>query len=420
MRWTRLFATFAIAPLALAQVPGISWEPSLEAGLARAKAENKPLMVSFLMMNEPANEQVMRVHFQHKDIIAESRHFICVVSCPGVHADHPDKTCPELKSIPCKVHDQVSTPARTQLLEATKVSCPQFLFLDPDGKTTLLHHVWLLGPEELRQKMILARALFDPASAPPAFRDHRDQVTRLLDQAADRNSAKRETALRSLARLDDPRIVEFFMNQTRKSVATTMRLEAVRFMRSKGNAKVLPALHRLLQEDDSQLRCNVAAALSGIAMSESVDPLLAVLAKETKDRVRCHLWRALLGCSTDLAPLTPALIQQLGLSGQLNQAAGLWASASFPPHPEVSRKILAGLGSTNELVRTAAIFAAGSQKLAEAVPKLETMRKSLKGDALKHIAWAFVLIRAGTSDENAEDPEPVILKGFPDSDLYEN
>ncbi len=418
MRAWLLLAALALGVRDLsAQAGGIVWEPSLEAARAKAKQENKPLFVAFLMMNEPANEEVMRVHFRRPDIIAESRNFICVASCPGVHGENPEAICSELGTISCKHHDTIAPRARLELLESMSVSCPQFLFLTPDSKTTLVHSVWLIPPEELLDKMKLARALFDPENAPAGFRDRRDQVARLLTDAAHRNQATRGGALRTLARLDDPRIVDFFVAQTGKLIDSSLRLEAIKFMRAKGNAKVLSTLHKLLQENDAQVRSHVAATLEGIGMEESTKPLLEIMKKESKDRVRAHLWRAVLGCSRDLVALKAPALEQVKKTGQLDQSVGLWVAAQLPPDPELNKRVVAALNSNNDLVRAAACFAAGQLRIAEAKPILDKLVKGARGHALGHLRWAQGQL-VGEAPEDAVDPLEFFLAQFPDNGLY--
>ena len=68
----------------------------------------------------------------------------------------------------------------------------------------------------------------------------------MLTQANDNNTIKRLEGLQKLAGLDDPRVIGFLIKQTAEGVDEQRRIEAVDAMGTKGNAKALPVLLKLL------------------------------------------------------------------------------------------------------------------------------------------------------------------------------
>ena len=47
--------------------PGIAWQPDYGRALSVARTSNRPIMVAFLMKEEPANEEIMRIYGVSRD-----------------------------------------------------------------------------------------------------------------------------------------------------------------------------------------------------------------------------------------------------------------------------------------------------------------------------------------------------------------
>jgi hypothetical protein len=136
---------FALCALVRAQEPSIAWEAGLDEALTAAKADNKPIMIAFIMDQEPANDEVAKEHFHDADVVAHSKNFHCLVAAVGCHAQQPDQgVCPRFGTSTCACHQRVQMRAQAAYLQSSEVSAPQFIFLKPDGETVHLRHVWLL------------------------------------------------------------------------------------------------------------------------------------------------------------------------------------------------------------------------------------------------------------------------------------
>jgi hypothetical protein len=400
------------APAALA------FQADWEAALKKAKAENLPILVAFILKGESANEEVVKNHFRDPEIIALSRRFVCLVACLGLHGERQDAPCPAFPGITCADHERVEGRARLELIGSPTVSCPQFIFLKPDGKTVLLRHVWMLSSQELLKKMRLALAFHDPASAPPELRDQRDLVTRLLAEADCNHLERRRSALSSLARIDDPQVVEFLIRQTGAEADGQKRLEAIFFMREHGNAKVLPCLHAILASGDAQTRIYTAVALEGIGMKESTAALTAALKKENKDRVRSHLVRALFACSDDSKLRRGTVLGLIRSTSQLDQVVGLYLAARVERDLELDKALLKALATSNTQVRCAAYFAAGALKVESAREPIQRRVQNERPPALGCALWALEQL-GGSRYEGSVDPAAEIHAMLPDNCLYE-
>jgi len=404
--------------------PGIAWLPDYDAALERAGAEKRPVMIAFAMKGEPANEDVARGHFKDRRIIEMSRRFVCLLACAGSfpkvegvrHDGTKGEVCSRYGSVTSDEYNQVEMRARTDLLQSPVVSTPQFIFLMPDGQTVLLRHVWLLPVTELLDKMRLAYALFDPQSAPELVAKHTDRVDRLVEQATDRNTARRRGALQTLAMVDDPRIPRFLMEQTGRDVDQTRRLEAIFFMGERGNAKVLPCLHDLVQARDSLTRVFSAVSLERIGMRESVEVLSKVLNKARKDRVKANVLRALAACGGDVPPVRKAVMAMLKARSQLERCVALWVATGLEPDDDLKRAVMRAAQSRNTQVRCAAYHAIGALHVAEARKGLERKQSSEKGRAGECLAWALAELGGELFDGELDVPG-LVEDMLPDGDL---
>lgn len=395
----------------------IQWEKDFDTALARAKAEGKPIMITFLLKGESANEDVARNHLHDASVVAESRKFVCLIGCIGLHGEAAADACPTFDGLTCRQHEACEQRARTTYMDSPVVEAPQFLFLGPDGKKVLLRHVWLLSAQELRKKMQLASTFHDPKNAPPELKEQRDRVLELLRQADGNNQDERRMALSALATEDDPRVAEFLLTQTGPEVDSQRRLEAIDAMRGRGNAKVLPCLHALLKQKDTQVRIHVAAALEGIGMRESAKPLLDVLVKETQDRVRAHLLRALSTCEKDAAVLRVHILKMLRSTAQADYVAACRVAEGQPRHEDIDHALMKLALSSNSGARTAAYHAIGALKAMDARPLLERQVPSDK-DPVKSVGlWALAQL-GGAPYTGEVDVENVVNDLQVDKDLY--
>lgn len=425
-----LTALALVAAIACAQAPtlppGIAWHPRWEDALAQAKAENKPLMVAFVLEGEPANEQIMREHFKAREIIELSRKFVCVAAAPrltekkkGIRFDgtEGDVSAKLGSASPAEIA-KTEFLARTRLLEASKVSCPQFVFVAPDGKTLLLRHVWMLPKAELKKKMELALAFHAPDSAGAAVKKHRDQVASLLEQAKDKDKTIRRTALTALAKLDDPRIATFLVKRTQRTVPSEQRTEAIFTMGVRANAKVLTRLHELLKAKDLKTRIHAAIAIGKVGMADSISHIEAALKNEKQDRVRSHLLRALIATCDDASIIEKALTKVMRRRAELDLVVALYLVKDLDATPAFKKAIKRLLTNNNKNVRTAAFVATGNLQLKEHVKTLKRRVGGEKGMPKAACEWALEQLGEGEF-ESEEDPETYVYELLPDNNLYE-
>jgi hypothetical protein len=375
------------------QAPSIAWEADFDAALEAAKADQKPIMVAFIMDAEPANDEIASQHFHDKDVVENSRGFHCLIASIGIHAAAPNEgTCSRFCANTCASHQRIHERAQVAYLQSPEVSAPQFIFLKPDGETILLRHVWMLPAGELVKKMRLALGFSDPAKVSAAEKAASEDVTRALEEANDNNTMKRVAGLQKLAGLDDPRILQFLIKQTAEGVDEPRRIEAVDAMGTKGNAKALPVLIKLLNAKSAQLRNRVVIALERIGMAEAGPALLGALKREQKDHVKGHCIRALAACDPKTPAHVKAVIVMIGSGSQLERISAIRASLDVPLDDMLKKALIAAAKDNSAQVRGAAFCALAHRRVEEAVPIIEKAIPQEKVQDVKAIAQGALAI----------------------------
>lgn len=368
-----------------AGVEEIAWRSDYDAAMKEAAEKNKPVWISFIMENEPANKQVKEQHFHDADILKLSQQFVCLLANSAAYPE-------------------IDRRAQLDFMNSPRISAPQFIFLKPDGKTVVVRHVWLLSPSELAKKMRTALALMDPANAGDDAKAERKRVDDLLVEAAGNNMAKRTGALAVLATTDDPRIVDFFVKQTAENVDELKRLEAIAAMggRGSGNGAVFPVLQKLLTSGSQRIKIAAAIALEKLGMPESGPALAAALKKETKDRVKAALVRALAVCD-GITPEHRKLITAMAKAGgQTERTAALRAVAELMPDADTKAVLLAALKDQSNPVRAVAYYTVGIRTFDEALPIVEKQAPSEKSTDLKTLGAGALSALKGEGFDSTE------------------
>jgi hypothetical protein len=395
-----------LAAVSGAQQPSIAWEADFDEALKKAKAGSKPIMVAFIMDEESANDEVAKEHFHDPDIVELSKNFHCLVASIGFHAaGAAEGPCSKFGMATCACHQRIQTRAQAAYLQSPEVSAPQFIFLKPDGETVLLRHVWMLPKAELAKKMRLALGFSDPAKATQAEKLAGEDVARALVEADDNNAIKRMEGLRKLATLDDPRIIEFLIKQTSEGVDEQRRLEAVDAMGTRGNAKALPVLLKLLHSRSAQIRGRVASALEQIAMAESGPALLAALNREPKDNVKASCVRALAACDPKTPAHAKAIVAMIPSGAQIERMAAIRASFGLPLDQVLKKALIAAAKDNTAQIRGAAFCALAHHKIKDAAPLIEKSIPQEKVQVVKAVAQGAlaILTQDGYSGPSATD-----------------
>ena len=132
-----------------APAKGIEWEASWEAALARAKAENRPIVVCINMDGERANDRLAKKTYKDRSVVSVSKNTVNLFASLDIHGS--GQCVRAGKGITCAEHLAVEKAVRVALgLEGSegRVIAPQHVFTGPDG-TVLLSVPYAISKGEL-------------------------------------------------------------------------------------------------------------------------------------------------------------------------------------------------------------------------------------------------------------------------------
>jgi hypothetical protein len=129
---------------------GIAWEADLDAGLARAAAEGRPVFLAVnALENEAANQALATTLYPSAAWGEATRPYVCLVGNPNLHGS--GASCSRYGGIPCATHQQTLAWILRRFAPQGDLISPQHLILDADGRLAFRkeYYTRVVGPELL-------------------------------------------------------------------------------------------------------------------------------------------------------------------------------------------------------------------------------------------------------------------------------
>ncbi|HTF87223.1 MAG TPA: HEAT repeat domain-containing protein [Planctomycetota bacterium] len=438
-----LLSAISLLLVARASAGDIVWEQSLEEGLAKAKAENKPLFLAVNMDGERANELLATKTYHEKSLVELTSRTVNVLACAQEHAS-AGKPCPRFEGLQCIDHRRTDNESREKILKADSqgnVIAPQHVWLSPEGKV-LLSVPYAVTLDELTWCMVSAIAEVDPATTlklPPSARSPRRLVNGavfdpgtnaggLADRPPTRQEAldiikemkkswfaleKGEDA-RRLLMSDEPEVLEFVQQQLRGSVGSflgggaggaggkgggggggaggaggrggngggrfhAMILHQIGIVSPSGYWELVS---ESLGNSDREVRAEAAVALEQLAVPESLRALNAALQKEDDVSIKKDILRAIGSAGANDAKTRAALIKRAKSDKEDVLRWNSTVALGFATiDPEVVAFLQACLAGKDPRARTAAACALGLSRDKQFIPFLKAQAAELPEDA---------------------------------------
>ena len=401
--------TLVGAVLLLGASSDIHWERSLEAALARAKTENKPVFVAVNMDGEKANDRLVATVYRNAKVRALSERTVNLIASRDDHGS----SCKRFGGIACADHQKVEQAVRARYLKPNKqgfIIVPQHLFLDPQGEV-LLSVPYLISAEELRWCLHTALNKVDPSHAipgdpslrppsrlvmqgvePPASGDEgdgvvptRDKVLELINSAKRLQGGDRRKILWNVITADEEEAREF--------VEREMKTKAMGKGYARQRCKVLhrigvlspPSYWKLVSAyaDDAipNVRSEVAVALEQLAAPESLRLVIGALKKE-KDPVVKRNWIRALGSVGAADRSARKLLVKEAQSGKMGlQVDAILALGRCDQEKEVVQQLCACLEHADPAVRAATACSMAITRRAEYRALLEELQAKESDEA---------------------------------------
>jgi len=391
--------------------PKIAWESDFDAALLRAQKESKPLLVAFLMDNEPANDETINQHYADPEIVKLSGKFVCLACCIGEHKGEDGK-CAKFPGITCEQHQAIEKKARARWLVGEDVCTPQHVFCDPKGQV-IMRKVYLVPKQTLKKGMafVLNAVAKDPDSK-SLVDEEKSRVDTWLKDLDSKNLEVREAALRELGVADDPRALPAVLQRAKTGEDPT-RVAAINALAKKGNYAAVKPLTTLLGDPKPQITIRVAIALEAIQIPDATPDLLTAIKKEKRDRVRGFFLRAAARSSPSSAAVRDACVQALkGASAQLLPCV-LIALGRMKPDSRIIDSVRPLLTDKNQNTRALAAWVLGSQATPECATAIEALLQAEKTPEVKGLATSALKYCKG---EKVDGYDSLFMQFFSESD----
>ena len=161
----------------------IKWSRDLNATLARARKENRPILIAINALDTERGNEVMRLRgYRDKRLVQALRPMLCLVANPNNH--DRGGTCSRYGSTDCKTHRDVLTYALRRWSNAGDIISPQHMILAPDG-TLLWRKEFLIPAATLQRECELALVKSAPARALELAGQTRERAMQSLARGAD-------------------------------------------------------------------------------------------------------------------------------------------------------------------------------------------------------------------------------------------
>lgn len=436
-----LFVTSALAG-------EIRWEESLDAALARAKAESKIVFVAVNMDGEGANERMAKNVYRDDGVTKLAAATVNVIASTADHGAG-DKPCPLFKTVSCAQHRAAADAARTRALKPDaegNIVAPQHAFLDADGgplvsvpyEITSGELAWcfvaaakradptskLAFPSNARMpRRAVIGALYDPSTAlggavQPVTKKELLELIKSVKKGMP--SDERQAAFRRILHSDLPEAVKFIEAELRSGGGGGGGGGGAPSGGGAGSgggggggggggsasgdgggekhAGILhamgvvspPAYWELAAEflgrDDAVLRGEAAVALEQMAAPAAVKALQERLSKEKDPKVAKDVIRALAACGAADPKVRAQLVQRSKKEkDDLLRRNTIVALGLVDPDPDVRAVLESMLGTGDEGERIAAACAIALTRDETFLAALEKANAAGPGATLAHV-----------------------------------
>lgn len=403
--------TLVLALAFAAATPGraaaqVAWESSYEAAMARAREQERVVLIAVNMDGEGANDYLAQQVYPDKRIGELAAATVNLVASRASHA--ASGACKRFAGIACADHKAVEAAVRGKLLredDSGHVVAPQHVLLSPAGEV-ILSVPYLITAEELVWCLVTARRtlaadaqLAMPEDATPPRRlamkgvegaGQGRPIVRPLgeDELKEAIKTMRKgwgaiedmNAFYRILATDHPVAIKFATSEVSSGItsySSDMTNDLVRAIASFSPPVFWSALEPCLRQQDPAVRGEAAAALEQLADRDSLPAIKKALSKESSVEVESALLRALGAAGARNAAVAKTLLTagKSGGDGGLRCSAVL-AMAYHVERKEVREFLLSALSDADSRLRQAAALAMAfsrnttfSTALAEAATK---------------------------------------------------
>lgn len=404
----------------------IAWLPTLDAALAKAKADHCPVFIAVNMDGERANDEMIRVHYKDPTIVELASHAACLFVSTSEHGSG-DKPCPRCGTVTCADHRAAEKAVRGKYLKAGvgPVIAPDHVFLDADGNV-LLSVPYSVTVGELEWCLTTALKAVQPsfshaasAGARPPKRLVQGGVGEPVDAGAGPPPTKKEVDeilerlykekkpwqaiddIQRLLRSSEKKAIEYVENLTSSKFFAGKDSRITDFLHSIGRLSP-PDYHRLiepyLEDERPDVRAEAAVALEQLAEPKALPALQKQFKKEKDPAVAKEMIRAIASCGHDNAGAQKLVVEQIGKAKEpLVRVCALVGLAEIDDVAKILEQAKAGLASDVPGLRAAGGYAIAVRRIPEWRPHLDAAIAAENDPAVRKALASCARVAEGKS-----------------------
>ncbi|MAB88817.1 MAG: hypothetical protein CMJ90_05075 [Planctomycetes bacterium] len=399
-----LIAIAALSVVALSQIvtkaapgksSGVTWEASVDAALAKARREGKPVVWTIMIHREVACRRMMRRVWSDASVIAKAREFV-LIPC-NVYATPDERLFAGVTVAQVRANE---TEMRARYGEGKEVVAPQHIISDADGKV-LARKQYELDAGELIGLMDRAlrkmgkavasdkpvdgakpddSAKADPAPDAPADAEPEaptEEDARLVQMIIKAPSDEKADLTDELLKTSDLPGVELLMQAIAKKKIRSEKDRAV-IIRRLGYEKHSPlakALLPLVSDKSRSVRNAAVVSLEEMKHPVATKPLVARFAKERDPEVKKDILRALGVVGAGNQAALDLLVKHAKKRTKLGQNALMSLGPHLQGDPDVRKVLYERWPKTEKNFHLAILYSYWTGKDPETADDLKKIKK---------------------------------------------
>lgn len=400
MKILSLTLALALSPTIDAQAQ-VTWEPTLEGALAKAREGGKPLLISMHTSTEVACQRMLKKLYTDPAIVPILSEFVLLPTCFDDH-DEVMKTIdgkkvsvsPLFGTLNCEQLRRNEFDVRRTFFDKSEVKVPQHIFVGDDGKPYMKKIYELKKPAFIT---LLNNALVIYGSDAA---DGMDKVTKGFLRTVKTGPGKsKRKAVKGLLDLEDPRKVDILYLTIQSIHRERDKGECIRAFGKDSYGWASATVAKWLRDPSEHVRNCAVVSLEEMKAPGVTEQLLALFKKARDKEYRKDILRALGPCSEESEEVKSLLIKHVKDRREVDRVACYLSLGYFLDDEEVQGLLARQFKKEGKSVpaKTAIIWAYTYLRDESLIEPMRALVANEKNHQLKYMADAAELkIRTGT------------------------
>ncbi|MFT7619389.1 MAG: hypothetical protein ACI97A_003040 [Planctomycetota bacterium] len=387
-----------------AQTSGVQWETNLDAALARAKSENKPLLLSMHTSTEIACKRMLGNLYSDVDVIAKLKDFVVLPTCFDRHAevkksiDGEEKmVSPMFRTIDCETLMRNEHAVKEMFFEKAEVKVPNHIFVGIDGAIFMKKIYELKKPAFLD---LLDRALVQFGSKTV---DGMDGATQELFRKVKKGNVKeKEAAVKAILEFQNAEKTETLYRTIQGLKKDEDRAVCIRAMGSDDLTDASPIAMKWMSDKSDFIKNCAVVTLEEMKAGDATKSLLDLFdrTKKNSKELRKDILRALGPCGFGDPAAKQLLMTHATDKKEPMRLAAYMSLGHFLDEEDVQQLLQKRFKKDSKGVaaRTAILFAYLTSKDTSLIPQVDAMTAGEKNHQILMVAGAAKRAMGGETD----------------------